>query len=93
MLFLRPYVILQYHCCSPPPGTSWVAIRAMCNFGTASFFALGPIPATFLMLALQGSLSGAAADRWPGLRSPGVGIGYLTLRLKGVFCSRLPLWR
>jgi branched-chain amino acid transport system permease protein len=83
-LFFAGYVVLQYVVLS----TAWNILggyTGYVNFGTAAFFALGaytsvalgklvwlPIPA--LMLA-GGLISGAV----------GLGMGYLTLRLRGVF--------
>ena len=57
------------------------------NFGTPAFFALGAYTATFLMLFCQAPLlvSIPAGGLISGLL--GLGIGYLTLRLKGVFFS------
>jgi branched-chain amino acid transport system permease protein len=57
------------------------------NFGTPAFFALGAYTATFLLLAYQAPflvllLAGGLVAGLLGL-----GIGYLTLRLKGVFFS------
>jgi branched-chain amino acid transport system permease protein len=57
------------------------------NFGTPAFFALGAYAATFLMLAYKAPflvllLAGGLISGLLGL-----GLGYLTLRLKGVFFS------
>ena len=83
-LFFAGYVVLQYVVLA----TAWNILggyTGYVNFGTAAFFALGaytsvalgklvslPIPA--LMLA-GGAISGVV----------GLGMGYLTLRLRGVF--------
>ena len=85
-LFFAGYVVLQYVVLA----TAWNILggyTGYVNFGTAAFFALGaytsvalgklvslPIPA--LMLA-GGVISGVV----------GLGMGYLTLRLRGVFFS------
>ncbi len=57
------------------------------NFGTPAFFALGAYTATFLMLVFKAPflvllLAGGLISGLLGL-----GLGYLTLRLKGVFFS------
>ncbi len=83
-VFFAGYVVLQYVVL----GTAWNILggyTGYVNFGTAAFFALGaytsvaihklhPLPMPFLMLA-GGMLSGVV----------GLGMGYLTLRLRGVF--------
>ncbi|PYN10035.1 MAG: branched-chain amino acid ABC transporter permease [Candidatus Rokuibacteriota bacterium] len=57
------------------------------NFGTSAFFALGAYTAIFLIEAVQAPLPVLilAGGLVSGLL--GLGIGYLTLRLKGVFFS------
>src|SRR5205807_10268319 len=57
------------------------------NFGTSAFFALGAYTAIFLIEALKAPLPVLilAGGVVSGLL--GLGIGYLTLRLKGVFFS------
>ena len=57
------------------------------NFGTPAFFALGAYTATFLMLAFKAPFLVLllAGGLIAGLL--GLGLGYLTLRLKGVFFS------
>ena len=57
------------------------------NFGSAGFFAIGAYTS---VVPVQGDQRAAAgADRWGGLVGGllGLGIGYLTLRLRGVFFS------
>ncbi len=85
-VFFAGYVVLQYIVLA----TAWNILggyTGYVNFGTAAFFALGayttvaihklhPLPLPLLMLA-GGGLSGVV----------GLGMGYLTLRLKGVFFS------
>jgi branched-chain amino acid transport system permease protein len=84
--YFATYVILQYIVLS----TAWNILggyTGYVNFGTPAFFALGAYTATFLMLLCQAPLlvSIPAAGLISGLL--GLGIGYLTLRLKGVFFS------
>jgi branched-chain amino acid transport system permease protein len=85
-LFFAGYVVLQYIVLA----TAWNILGGYCgyvNFGTAAFFALGayssvaihklspmPIPVVILV---GGVVSGIV----------GVGMGYLTLRLRGAFFS------
>ena len=81
------YVILQYIRCWPRRGTSSGGYTGYVNFGTPAFFAMGAYMATFLMLAYKAPfpvllLAGGLISGLLGL-----GIGYLTLRLKGVFFS------
>ena len=93
-VFFAGYVVLQYVVLS----TAWNILGGYCgyvNFGTAAFFALGAystvaiyklttgddsysisIPIPVLML-VGGAVSGAV----------GLGMGYLTLRLRGAFFS------
>jgi branched-chain amino acid transport system permease protein len=84
--YFATYVILQYIVLS----TAWNILggyTGYVNFGTPAFFALGAYTATFLMLLCQAPLlvSIPAGGLISGLL--GLGIGYLTLRLKGVFFS------
>jgi branched-chain amino acid transport system permease protein len=84
--YFATYVILQYIVLS----TAWNILggyTGYVNFGTPAFFALGAYTATFLMLLCQAPLlvSIPAGGLISGLL--GFGIGYLTLRLKGVFFS------
>jgi branched-chain amino acid transport system permease protein len=84
--YFATYVILQYVVLA----TAWNILggyTGYVNFGTPAFFALGAYTATFLMLAFKAPflvllLAGGVASGLLGL-----GIGYLTLRLKGVFFS------
>jgi branched-chain amino acid transport system permease protein len=83
-IFYAGYVVLQYVVLS----TAWNILGGYCgyvNFGSAAFFALGaystvaihkfwPVPIPFLLLA-GGFVSGVV----------GLGMGYLTLRLRGAF--------
>src|ERR1700757_3059281 len=85
-LFVAGYVVLEYLVLA----TAWNILGGYCgyvNFGTAAFFALGaytsvaihkfspmPIP---VLIVLGGIVSGIV----------GLGMGYLTLRLRGAFFS------
>ena len=85
-LFFAGYVVLEYLVLA----TAWNILGGYCgyvNFGTAAFFALGaytsvaihkfwPMPIPVLIL-LGGVVSGVV----------GLGMGYLTLRLRGAFFS------
>jgi branched-chain amino acid transport system permease protein len=85
-LYFAGYVILQYVVIA----TAWNILGGYAgyvNFGTPAFFALGAYTAVFLVqtvrpplpvLILAGGLVSALL---------GLGIGYLTLRLRGVFFS------
>src|ERR1700704_2954466 len=84
--YFAAYVILQYIVLA----TAWNILggyTGYVNFGTPAFFALGAYTATFLMLACKAPflvllLAGGLSSGLLGL-----GLGYLTLRLKGVFFS------
>jgi branched-chain amino acid transport system permease protein len=84
--YFATYVILQYIVLA----TAWNILggyTGYVNFGTPAFFAMGAYMATFLMLACKAPfpvllLAGGLISGLLGL-----GIGYLTLRLKGVFFS------
>src|SRR5919197_1473705 len=85
-LYFAGYVILQYVVIA----TAWNILGGYAgyvNFGTPAFFALGAYTAVFLIrwvtpplpvLMLAGGLVAGLL---------GLGIGYLTLRLRGVFFS------
>jgi len=85
-VYFAAYVILQYIVLA----TAWNILggyTGYVNFGTPAFFALGAYTATFLMLAFKAPflvllLAGGLISGLLGL-----GLGYLTLRLKGVFFS------
>ena len=84
--YFATYVILQYIVLA----TAWNILggyTGYVNFGTPAFFALGAYTATFLMLACHAPLPVLllAGGLVSGLL--GLGIGYLTLRLQGVFFS------
>ena len=84
--YFATYVILQYIVLA----TAWNILggyTGYVNFGTPAFFALGAYTATFLMRAYHAPfpVQLLAGGLISGLL--GLGIGYLTLRLKGVFFS------
>jgi branched-chain amino acid transport system permease protein len=84
--YFAGYVILQYVVIA----TAWNILGGYAgyvNFGTPAFFALGAYTAIFLMEAVKAPLPVMIVAG--GLVSAllGLGIGYLTLRLKGVFFS------
>ena len=84
--YFAGYVVLQYVVIA----TAWNMLGGYAgyvNFGTPAFFALGAYTAIFLIEAFNAPLP--ALILAGGLVSAllGLGIGYLTLRLKGVFFS------
>src|SRR5438132_8533195 len=85
-VYFAGYVILQYVVIA----TAWNILGGYAgyvNFGTPAFFGLGAYTAIFLIEALKAPLPVLilAGGVVSGLL--GLGIGYLTLRLKGVFFS------
>jgi branched-chain amino acid transport system permease protein len=84
--YFATYVVLQYIILA----TAWNILGGYAgyvNFGTPAFFALGAYSAILLIRAIKAPLpllllSGGLISSLLGL-----GIGYLTLRLKGVFFS------
>ena len=85
-LYFAGYVILQYVVIA----TAWNVLGGYAgyvNFGTPAFFALGAYTAVFLIRLVTPSLPVLmlAGGLVAGLL--GLGIGYLTLRLRGVFFS------
>ena len=84
--FFAAYIILQYIVLA----TAWNILggyTGYVNFGTAAFFAMGAYTSVFLIKAYKPYfpillLSGGLVSGLLGL-----GIGYLTLRLKGVYFS------
>jgi branched-chain amino acid transport system permease protein len=84
--YFAGYVVLQYVVIA----TAWNILGGYAgyvNFGTAAFFALGAYAAIFLIYSLKAPLpililAGGVVSGLLGL-----GIGYLTLRLRGVFFS------
>ena len=85
-IYFAGYVILQYVVIA----TAWNILGGYAgyvNFGTPAFFALGAYTAVFLVQTVRPPL--AVLILAGGLVSAllGLGIGYLTLRLRGVFFS------
>src|SRR4029450_830883 len=85
-VYFAGYVILQYVVIA----TAWNILGGYAgyvNFGTPAFFALGAYTAVFLIQTVRPPL--AVLIVAGGLVSAllGLGIGYLTLRLRGVFFS------
>ena len=85
-IYFAGYVVLQYVVIA----TAWNILGGYAgyvNFGTPAFFALGAYTAIFLIEAFKAPLPVLIVAG--GLVSAllGLGIGYLTLRLKGVFFS------
>src|SRR6266404_6748157 len=85
-LYFAGYVILQYVVIA----TAWNILGGYAgyvNFGTPAFFAMGAYTAVFLIQSTRAPLPVLIVAG--GLVSAllGLGIGYLTLRLRGVFFS------
>jgi branched-chain amino acid transport system permease protein len=85
-IYFAGYIVLQYVVIA----TAWNVLGGYAgyvNFGTPAFFALGAYTAIFLIEAFEAPLPVLIVAG--GLVSAllGLGIGYLTLRLKGVFFS------
>src|SRR2546421_5831317 len=85
-IYFAGYVILQYVVIA----TAWNILGGYAgyvNFGTPAFFALGAYTAVFLIQSVRAPLPVLIVAG--GLVSAllGLGIGYLTLRLRGVFFS------
>jgi branched-chain amino acid transport system permease protein len=85
-LYFAGYVIFQYIVIA----TAWNILGGYAgyvNFGTPAFFALGAYTAVFLIQSIRAPLPVLILAG--GLVSAllGLGIGYLTLRLRGVFFS------
>src|SRR5438876_3172686 len=85
-VYFAGYVILQYVVMA----TAWNILGGYAgyvNFGTPAFFALGAYTAVFLIQSTRAPLPVLilAGGLVSGLL--GLGIGYLTLRLRGVFFS------
>src|SRR5256885_2464043 len=85
-IYFAGYVILQYVVIA----TAWNILGGYAgyvNFGTPAFFALGAYTAVFLIRSMTAPLPVLIVAG--GLVSAllGLGIGYLTLRLRGTFFS------
>jgi branched-chain amino acid transport system permease protein len=84
--YFAAYVILQYVVIA----TAWNILGGYAgyvNFGTPAFFALGAYTAIFLIEAVQAPLPAQILAGGIVSALLGLGIGYLTLRLRGVFFS------
>jgi branched-chain amino acid transport system permease protein len=85
-VYFATYVILQYIVLA----TAWNILggyTGYVNFGTPAFFALGAYTATFLMLACKAPFPVLLLAGGLSAGLLGLALGYLTLRLKGVFFS------
>src|SRR5262247_3671367 len=85
-LYFAGYVILQYVVIA----TAWNILGGYAgyvNFGTPAFFALGAYTAVFLIQSLRAPLPVLILAGGLVAALLGLGIGYLTLRLRGVFFS------
>src|SRR5881397_2728943 len=85
-VYFAGYVVLQYVVIA----TAWNILGGYAgyvNFGTPAFFALGAYTSIFLIEALRAPLPVLILSGGLVAALLGLGIGYLTLRLKGVFFS------
>src|SRR5919197_1012846 len=85
-LYFAGYVILQYIVIA----TAWNILGGYAgyvNFGTPAFFALGAYTAVFLIRWVKAPLPVLILAGGVVAGLLGLGIGYLTLRLRGVFFS------
>src|SRR5256714_12770826 len=85
-VYFAGYVILQYVVIA----TAWNILGGYggyVNFGTPAFFALGAYTAVFLILSVHAPLPVQILAGGLVAALLGLGIGYLTLRLRGVFFS------
>jgi len=85
-VYFAGYVILQYVVIA----TAWNILGGYAgyvNFGTPAFFALGAYTAVFLIRSLQAPLPVLIVAGGLVAALLGLGIGYLTLRLRGTFFS------
>src|SRR5437879_899514 len=88
--YFAGYVVLQYVVVA----TAWNILGGYAgyvNFGTSAFFALGAYTAIFLIEAFRAPLPVLILAGGLVSRLLGLGIGYLTLRLKGASLPRPPL--
>ena len=84
--YFAAYVILQYVVLA----TAWNILggyTGYVNFGTGAFFALGAYTTVALIQSVQAPLPVLIAAGGCASGLLGLGIGYLTLRLRGVFFS------
>ena len=85
-LYFAGYVILQYVVIA----TAWNILGGYAgyvNFGTPAFFALGAYTAVFLTRSIKAPLPVLIVGGGLVAALLGLGIGYLTLRLRGTFFS------
>src|SRR5258706_9298448 len=85
-IYFAGYVILQYVLIA----TAWNILGGYAgyvNFGTPAFFALGAYTAVFLIQSMRPPLPVLLLAGGLVAALLGLGIGYLTLRLRGVFFS------
>lgn len=85
-LYFAGYVILQYVVIA----TAWNILGGYggyVNFGTPAFFAMGAYTSVFLILSMRAPLAAQILAGGFVAALLGLGIGYLTLRLRGVFFS------
>src|SRR5213594_2802173 len=85
-VYFAGYVILQYVVMA----TAWNILGGYAgyvNFGTPAFFAMGAYTAVFLIQSLRAPLPVLILAGGLVAALLGLGIGYLTLRLRGVFFS------
>src|SRR4026209_219736 len=85
-LYFAGYVILQYVVIA----TAWNILGGYAgyvNFGTPAFFAMGAYTAVFLIQSMRAPLPVLLLAGGLCAALLGLGIGYLTLRLRGVFFS------
>jgi branched-chain amino acid transport system permease protein len=85
-IYFAGYVILQYVVIA----TAWNILGGYAgyvNFGTPAFFAMGAYTAVFLIKSVQAPLPVLILAGGLVAALLGLGIGYLTLRLRGTFFS------
>jgi branched-chain amino acid transport system permease protein len=85
-LYFAGYVILQYVVIA----TAWNILGGYAgyvNFGTSAFFAIGAYTAVFLIKSVKAPLPVLILAGGLVAALLGLGIGYLTLRLRGTFFS------
>lgn len=85
-VYFAAYIILQYIVLA----TAWNILggyTGYVNFGTPAFFAAGAYTAVFLILAFKAPLPILLLSGGLSAALLGLGMGYLTLRLRGVFFS------
>ena len=85
-LYFAGYVVLQYVVIA----TAWNILGGYggyVNFGTSAFFAMGAYTAVFLILTIKAPLPVLILAGGLVAALLGLGIGYLTLRLRGTFFS------